>query len=123
MFYNVPAAPCMHGIRRNINIMSTTSCLDRPPALPPEILTLIVELLDSTSYTERHAGDDANLFYNNHGDLIPATRSLKNASLVSRQWREAAWPLLFRHIYIRYFDWDPQDDPQDTFGLLSGETF
>jgi hypothetical protein len=114
MLHLAAAAPCMHGIRRNFNIMSTISSRAQALALPPEVISLVFEHLDNVlPYTERHAEDDANLFYNNHGDFIHATPSLKNASLVSRQWREAAWPLLFRHIYIRYFDWDPQDDHLD----------
>ena len=71
--------------------------------LPPELLNIIVDLLDSPSYVEEHLEDDPAETFDMKGKQIAsdARMHLKNASSVSRQWNRIFRPMIFRHIFVR----------------------
>lgn len=81
----------------------------QPVRFPNEIILEIFRHLDSRSYLEKHSEDYVSSFLDGDGSfrLPDATQTLKNASLVSRTWRDIARPYLFRYLYLRLLDWDP----------------
>ncbi|OAA51357.1 F-box domain-containing protein [Beauveria brongniartii RCEF 3172] len=71
-------------------------------SLPNELLACVLSQLDASSSIEKRFRDDASTlidgYYAARGDRPSRQHPLKSLSLVSRRWRAAALPYLFRHV-------------------------
>ncbi|KAM3454003.1 hypothetical protein MY3296_003271 [Beauveria thailandica] len=71
-------------------------------SLPNELLACVLSQLDASSSIEKRFRDDASTliddYYAARGDRPSRQHPLKSLSLVSRKWRAAALPYLFRHV-------------------------